>query len=385
MPFSHHPTGITPRAHEDGSRGIASSSTGSTGSTRLSPPFLKAEDVVRNTLSSLGRDGLTMSLEEFSTYHNPVHSSLPPTRQSLWAVSFPRHRRDASITQTFSWIYHEFFYPLVRFEVTILATKFDGPNLHVKSSFRTICEDPIEDIAARGDLSDFFHPDHDVDGRYYLVHRALTFTTVRRPELLARRLRTKPNAKAMTSASSSYDSYLRLSYFARRLRELKTALYPSLALSALAASIAANPTASFEVRSGCAITGTVISSISCVLSMASIVVEILEGRIIRLILEVTPPVSSSVDVIPPASSSVVRSNILRRISSLKRCAAILIALAAVAASIAAHPGIPQDTRKAFAIAGVVLAATGCVLYILSSATSTFSEESRVFRSREGGV
>ncbi|KAH8914264.1 hypothetical protein BT69DRAFT_1124809 [Atractiella rhizophila] len=303
-----------------------------------------------------------MSLDEFSTYHNPRHH-LSKAHESIWSISFPRYSREASLTQGFSWVYRQLWYPLIRFELIILSTKFDGSNLRIKSSFRAVCEDPVDGIVASGDLSDFFHPDPDEEGRYYLVHRTLTFTTIPQPRLLARRLRIGSNS--MKNASSRYDSYLRMSYFVRRLREVRTALNPSLALSTLTASIAANPTLSVEVRSGFAITGTIISSISCVLYVAGVVVEILEERIIKLILDVSAP---------PPSSSIIRSNFLRRISSLKRCSAIFIALAAVAASIASHPEIPHSTSKGFALAGIVFAATGCVLYIVSCTASLFSEE-----------
>ncbi|KAH8920660.1 hypothetical protein BT69DRAFT_1352209 [Atractiella rhizophila] len=361
--MSKHCTPYTNEEPDDPGE-ITPDSMGSTSSssTQRPHPFLTPEDMARNTLTSIGQNGRSTSLEEFSMCHTPTHSSVK-TRESLWAVSFPRHRREPSITQGFSWIYRELWYPLVRFELTILATKLDDSNLRIRSSFRAVCEDPVEDIVAIGDVSDFFHPDHGLEGRYYLVHRALTFTTIRRPDLLARRLRIESNK--IGNASSRYDSYLRMSYFARRLRDVRRALNPTLALSALAASIAANPTFALELRSGLAITGTVISSLSCGLYAAGVGVEILEGRLIRLILDASAP---------PPSSGLIRTDILRIISSLKRCSAIFIALAAVAASIASHPDIPYSTSRGFALAGIVLAASGCVLYLVSGTTYLFAED-----------
>ncbi|KAH8920084.1 hypothetical protein BT69DRAFT_1336765 [Atractiella rhizophila] len=339
------------------------------GSTEVTGPSqtqtLKPEDTARNALSCLGRDGHAMTREEFLSYHSPTNPSATQKRESLWAINF-NDRRESSATHGVSRIYDDYTYPLVRFELTVLSTNFDGSDLRLLSSFLAVCEDPSDDVVARGEITDMFHPDHDVDGRYYLAHRRLTFTTIRRPKLLERRPPLQNNSNGRKppnpNASRRYEMYLRLTYFARKLRELRQALNPSLGFSALAASIAANPTLSIQVRSGFAVTGTVISSLSCLFFASGILVEVLETKLRQLILEGYPQGQAT------KNRPHRRSNFVRTIASLKHYSALFVTGAAVTASVASHPDIPESTRRPLAVIGIVLAATGCALYIVSSTT-----------------
>ncbi|KAH8913640.1 hypothetical protein BT69DRAFT_1291252 [Atractiella rhizophila] len=371
MPLSQQSPGPTEEEHVDpGAKNLTNAfSTSSTSAYSTDtasfnglPPSLKAEDTTRKTLLFLGLDGEAMSRQEFLSYHSP-------TSQSLWHISF-RDGSERSVTYDASRIYDDYTYPLARFELNILYTNFKNSDLHVRSSFQVICEDPSEDVVARGEISDLFQLDrlnHAAEEKVYLVHRSLTFTSVRRPELLERRHRIQQdNGGKIPNASARYDAYLRLTQLARRLREVRKVFNPALAFSALAVSVAANPTFSIEVRSGFAVSATVTAFASCLLFISGIFVEILEKKMRRLILDIAPSDWSS--------RNLNRSNFFRRISSLKRYSAFFVASAAVAASVASHPNIPQRSKVAFALAGFVLAATGWALYIVSWTTTLFVDE-----------
>ncbi|KAH8924735.1 hypothetical protein BT69DRAFT_1349242 [Atractiella rhizophila] len=336
---------------------------GSRASSRFSSPFLNVGDLVRNALCSLGRDGQSTSRDEFLSYHSPTNQPKPP--ESLWYISF-RDGSQPSATHGVSRIYDDYTYPLSRFELTVLSTKFQDSNLHVISSFRVICEESNKEIAVRGEISDIFKPDPGMEGRYYLVHRSLTFTIVRRPELLERRRRIQLDCNGrlptIPGASRRYDKYVQLSYLTRLLREVRKALNPTLVVSALVASVAANPSLSVEVRSGFAVTGSVISSVSCFFFAAGVLVEILETKVRGLILDVAPAATDG-------SVTQGRSNFFRNLIAIKRYFSLFVAFAALAASISSHPDIPQSTRKGFAVSGIVLVATGCALYVVGMATS----------------
>ncbi|KAH8920091.1 hypothetical protein BT69DRAFT_1321721 [Atractiella rhizophila] len=332
-------------------------SSSSTASTRSppSPLFLTPQDIARNTLSCLGRDGHAMTREEFLSYHSPTNPSVTQTRESLWAITFNR-RRESSATHGVSEIYDECTFPLARFELTVLSTHFDGLNLRLMSSLLAVCEDPSDDVVARGEIIDVFYRDPGVDGRYYLVDRSLTFTSVLRPALLERRPRVQLDSNGrmpwIRGSSSRYDMYLRLTYFAMKLRELRQALNPSLGFSALAASIAANPTLSMQVRSGFAVTGTVISSVSCLFFASEILAEVLENKIRPPILDVAPS--------RQPTRNCLCSDIIGLIVYFKCYWALLVVFAAAAAFITFH-----TDKNAFGIFGIVVAFLLCLHGIAS--------------------
>ncbi|KAH8919937.1 hypothetical protein BT69DRAFT_1284421 [Atractiella rhizophila] len=105
----------------------------------------------------------------------------------------------------------------------------------------------------------------------------------------------------------------------------------------------------------------VISSISCLTFVSGILVEVLETKLRRLILEVAPQGS--------LTQNHIRSNFITNITSLKRHSAVFVAFADIAASVASHPDISETRRRSFAFAGIMLAAIGCALYIVSGLTS----------------
>ncbi|KAH8915689.1 hypothetical protein BT69DRAFT_859369 [Atractiella rhizophila] len=153
--------------------------------------------------------------------------------------------------------------------------------------------------------------------------------------------------------------------YSARLREVRRALNPYSFIRSRC-SHRCESSLSVEVRSGFAITGW-ISSISCVLYVSGVAFR-QEGIRIRLILEVTAP---------PRSSSVVPLKFPGKTLLHQTLSALCNALAAIPASIASHPDIPHRSRQEFTLTEIVLAATGCVFFIVSSTTSIFT------RSREG--
>ncbi|KAH8918271.1 hypothetical protein BT69DRAFT_1301103 [Atractiella rhizophila] len=298
MTSSQYARDCTTGEPQDPGGGRASPDSTATNSRRFSHPFLKVEDLERNTLCCLGRDGQSTSRDEFLSYHSLNNQPKPP--ESLW-------------------------YPLSRFELTTLFTKFQDSDLHVISSFRVICKETSEEIAARGEISDFFKPD---------------------PVLLSR-LSDVRNFWNVINASTS----------------IATDDCPPSPMLQDGTIIAANPTLSLEVRSSFAVTGTVISSISCFFFASGVLVEILKTKVRRLILGVAPQVVDSL------VADRRRSNFFGSFITIKRYFSLFVAFAALAASISAHPDIPLNTKKGFAVAGIVLAATGWALCVIGMATS----------------